>query len=738
MAPKGKGRNEDLKQEDVLQAVVIADSFNVRFGPVTRDKPRALLPLVNVPLLDYTLEALATSGVQEVFVVCCHLGDQVRGHIRQSKWQDCGSPMAVTAVMSDSCLSMGDALREIDSKALIRTDFILIMGDIVANMDIGQVVKEHKARTQGKDKSSVMTLVFRVAQPGHRARTKEENMFLIEQGDTGRLLYFKKTKDDSRKIAVPMDILMEHDDIIVHNDLMDCHISVCSPSVPTLFTDNFDYQTRDDFVKGILIDEEIMGNKIHINIVRDKFAARVSNMQTYDAISKDVICRWTLPYVPDIYGSGSGERVKYGPHNVYCSKDVTLARGCELKRDVVVGSGTRVGSGTDISRCVIGKNCHIGDNVTLHNSYLWDNVRVEDNCEVDTALLCSGVSVLSNVVLKRGVILAWNVVVGPNVTIAQGTQLMSEPQRDEFDDNDLSFGDDDAQQLQSVKEKQGENEEETEAESYGAQSKAFLFKPYVDSDDEDEAAVIECQWGKSASDSEERNSYESESESEEEEEDSEGEAMGDFDADSEEEEDVVDSALGFSPKACMMRRNTDFYQELVDTIVRGHTEKITDDNLILEINSLKHAYTVPIDEVIASLPCAMFEMGASLNNAKVTADSKLFVLFKKNVERYAPLLSKYIKNAETQLVAINGLGDFVIRNSELRPKLPQLINFLYDADVLSEGSILSWFNSNRFQPGSNDALRHEFLKKLVQPLVKWLQEAEEESSEEDDDDDDDE
>lgn len=27
--------------------------------------------------------------------------------------------------------------------------------------------------------------------------------------------------------------------------------------VPQLFTDNFDYQTRDDFVRGILVNEEV-------------------------------------------------------------------------------------------------------------------------------------------------------------------------------------------------------------------------------------------------------------------------------------------------------------------------------------------------------------------------------------------------------------------------------------------------------------------------------------------------
>ena len=41
MAPKSKGsRNDDLKQEDILQAVVFADSFNTKFMPITKEKPR--------------------------------------------------------------------------------------------------------------------------------------------------------------------------------------------------------------------------------------------------------------------------------------------------------------------------------------------------------------------------------------------------------------------------------------------------------------------------------------------------------------------------------------------------------------------------------------------------------------------------------------------------------------------------------------------------------------------------
>ncbi len=44
-------------------------------------------------------------------------------------------------------------------------------------------------------------------------------------------------------------------DVEFRYDLLDCHVSICSPRVPQIFTDEFD-QTRDDFIRNILANEE--------------------------------------------------------------------------------------------------------------------------------------------------------------------------------------------------------------------------------------------------------------------------------------------------------------------------------------------------------------------------------------------------------------------------------------------------------------------------------------------------
>jgi translation initiation factor eIF-2B subunit epsilon len=74
MAPKGKKGGTDEKEigvRNVLQAVLLADSFTQSFRPISLEHPKVLIPLVNVAMIEYTLEWLAMSKVEEVRVPSC-------------------------------------------------------------------------------------------------------------------------------------------------------------------------------------------------------------------------------------------------------------------------------------------------------------------------------------------------------------------------------------------------------------------------------------------------------------------------------------------------------------------------------------------------------------------------------------------------------------------------------------------------------------------------------------------
>ncbi|XP_014668054.1 PREDICTED: translation initiation factor eIF-2B subunit epsilon-like [Priapulus caudatus] len=424
MASKAKKHREELKQEDILQAVVIADSFNVRFTPLTQEKPRVLLPLVNTPLLDYTLDFLCSAGIDEVFVFCCHHADLIKSHIKASKWSKDSSTCQVTVIVSEDVMSVGDCLRDIDAKDLITSDFVLITGDVVSNMDLGAIIEKHKERRE-KEKFCIMTMVMKRALPGHRSRCGETDPVLAIDVDGGRILHYQNTQGAGKRLEFPTHVFLERGQVALHYDLMDCELSICSPTVAQLFTDNFDYQTRDDFVRGILINQDIMGNMIYLHRADDTYASRVTNLSMYDVVSKDILSRWTYPLVPDLTEKGS---YSYGRHNIYLHQEnVTLARGCELSQNVVIGEGSTVGMDTHIANSVIGRNCKIGKDVKIEGAYLWDGVVVGDGCIVARCILADAVQLCERVTIEAGCVVSYGCVVGPHRVVPAGTLLSLTP-----------------------------------------------------------------------------------------------------------------------------------------------------------------------------------------------------------------------------------------------------------------------------------------------------------------------
>jgi translation initiation factor eIF-2B subunit epsilon len=162
---KGKGDGEDdsadTKRDKKLQAILLADAFTKTFRPVTLYKPKVMLPLVNVPMLDYTIEFLAQNGVEEILVFCVWHASMLEDYIIKSKWP---STISVRCIHSTSCESVGDALREIDKLGIINSDpFVLITGDVISNMDLKKAIAAHKERRKG-DNDAIMTVVLKKVQ----------------------------------------------------------------------------------------------------------------------------------------------------------------------------------------------------------------------------------------------------------------------------------------------------------------------------------------------------------------------------------------------------------------------------------------------------------------------------------------------------------------------------------------------------------------------------------------------
>jgi len=396
-----------VDKRDGLQAVVVASSFHGNFWPAAGRDDACLLPLANKPLLYYTLDMLESAGVADAIVFCpSGSADRIKAFVRDAGFRR----LDVAYTSSDTCRSLGDVLRHLDACALVRGDFVLLWGNVVGRLPLLSIADAFKELRTRRDKGAVMALVCQRS-GGGSGDDGGGGQTLVLDAESGRVLYHNRKRG---RIDLPVELVLNRGGaVLVRRDLCDTNVAVCSAAVPPLFADNFDFQTKDDFVKGLLINEEILNSTLYVHEVDDGYANRVTDWPSYQRVSHDVLHRWTYPQVPEIVG-------RYGLRhgNVYLADDVKLALSSDVGNDTAVGPGTTLAGGARLLRSVVGAGCTVGADVTVEHSYLFDGVVVGDRSVIRYSVLGRDCTVGADCVVADSCIVG-----GGGVVIEPGTEL---------------------------------------------------------------------------------------------------------------------------------------------------------------------------------------------------------------------------------------------------------------------------------------------------------------------------
>ncbi|KAG9873229.1 nucleotide-diphospho-sugar transferase, partial [Aureobasidium melanogenum] len=232
------------------------------------------------------------------------------------------------------------------------------------NLPIEAAIAAHRQR-RTKDKNAIMTMVLREAGTAHRTKMQRVSPVFVLDPTKNRCLHYEQMRPNqpSHLVTLDPDILKEHDELEIREDLIDCGIDICTPDVLALWSDNFDYEApRKGFLHSVLKDYELNGKTIHTHIVDEHYAARVKNLRAYDAVTKDILSRWAYPICPDS-NLVRDQTYRLTKGNVYREEGVVLARSCHIGPRTVIGRATAIGDGSEISNSVIGRRCIIGRNV---------------------------------------------------------------------------------------------------------------------------------------------------------------------------------------------------------------------------------------------------------------------------------------------------------------------------------------------------------------------------------------
>ena len=311
-----------------MHALILAAGKGTRLEPLTETQPKAMLPLVNKPLLQHVVEALREAGVREITIVVGYRGEVIREHFGD------GSALGVSIsyVVQEERLGTAHAI----ALASFEDDFLVLNGDtLVSSEDIARLMAEHQG---------VATIACR--------RVPDARSYgVVTLGKDGEVekIVEKPAQPESNMINAGMYVFSpEVSEVIKRTPL--------SPRGEYEITSTLEMLLREGNVQGV----EITGRWLDIGTPWHYLEASKTLLEE-------------MPH--HIAGEVEGRVSIRG--RVYLAEDAVIKSGSYIEGPVYIGRGSIVGPNTYLrSHSALGDGCRLGNAVEVKNSIIMQGTHI--------------------------------------------------------------------------------------------------------------------------------------------------------------------------------------------------------------------------------------------------------------------------------------------------------------------------------------------------------------------------
>ncbi|HHX73635.1 MAG TPA: NDP-sugar synthase, partial [Firmicutes bacterium] len=357
-----------------MKAIIMAGGEGSRLRPLTCDRPKPMVPLMNRPLMEHIVALLKRHDLKNIGVTLQYLPEQIRDYFGDGR--DFGVSMQY--FVEDSPLGTAGSVK--NAGDFLDETFLVISGDALTDFDL------HKAIAFHRQKGGVATLVLTsVATP------LEYGVVITEQD--GRIVRFLEKPSWSE----------------VFSDTVNTGIYILEPEVLQLIPEGkmFDF-ARDLF--PLLMRE---GHTLY-GYVAEGYWCDIGSIEQYHAAHLDVLQgKAKLELLPPQAEPG-----------IYLAENVLIEPGARLIPPVFVGSGSRIENGARVGEySVIGSGTQVEAEASVKRSILFRNTYIGPRAELRGAVLCNRVRVMSGTSLFEGAVVGDDCVLEENVTVKPDVRI---------------------------------------------------------------------------------------------------------------------------------------------------------------------------------------------------------------------------------------------------------------------------------------------------------------------------
>ena len=147
-----------------MKAIILAGGRGKRLRPITDYVPKPLIPIKNIPIIEWQIKYLKKFGVSEVIICSGYKTEMIENYLNNKKLG-----IKVTFSIEKKPLGTGGAIKKAGKK-IKEKSFIVINGDVITNIDIKKLLKKENsiASIQLKTKFGIL-------------QTKEDKIIKFEE-----------------------------------------------------------------------------------------------------------------------------------------------------------------------------------------------------------------------------------------------------------------------------------------------------------------------------------------------------------------------------------------------------------------------------------------------------------------------------------------------------------------------------------------------------------------------------
>ncbi len=357
-----------------MKAVIMAGGEGARLRPLTCDRPKPMVPLMDRPIMAYIIELLSRHGIKEQAVTLQYLPEQIEEYFGDGSSCD----VALRYFLEDEPLGTAGSVK--NASSFLDETFLVISGDCLTDMDLSEAIAFHR------QKKAFVTIVL----------TPQDNPLeygVVMVDEQGRIIRFLEKPSWGE----------------VFSDTVNTGIYIIEPEV----LDYIPPQKKFDFSKD-LFPLLLKEGKALFGCSLQGYWCDIGSLEQYRQTNYDIL----------------GRKVEVALHawekkpGLWIADDVQIDPEATLVSPLYIGKGCHIGPGAYLGGyTAIGSGSRIAGKASIKRGITWSQTIVEENAAVRGGILAGGARLGEGAAIYEGAVIGEKTSVESKAILKPGVKL---------------------------------------------------------------------------------------------------------------------------------------------------------------------------------------------------------------------------------------------------------------------------------------------------------------------------